>query len=206
MHPINKKYFGSSGIQIVYNNGTASVLGYIVKQLGTKRFKVTSNGTTTYDVVLANTTSLAESLTPGHMTIPVTTPSGLKYVQSIYSTTLVTTDSTHYSWTLTPNGLAGVLVLPSPEVVAPVTNLHSSSHTTTTIVTNWTVPVNNFGYNYYIQWKNNGTTIGSHNITTSTTNTYTITGLTTGTTYSILVTSTTPYGSSAVVSISQATA
>ena len=48
--PLNKKYFGANAnnnIKVQFHNGTASTSGYIVKQLGTKKFKCSdSNGTT----------------------------------------------------------------------------------------------------------------------------------------------------------------
>lgn len=41
MHPINKTFFGTHGVMVRYYNGSALVNGYVVKQLGVKRYLVT---------------------------------------------------------------------------------------------------------------------------------------------------------------------
>jgi hypothetical protein len=59
--PLNKKYFGTptdSGneIKVQFYNGSASVNGWIVKQLGSKKFRVT-DGSVTKDAVLTDKAS-----------------------------------------------------------------------------------------------------------------------------------------------------
>jgi len=48
--PINKRYFSAdanNNIRVRFHNGTASVNGYIVKQLGSKKFKCQEAGAST---------------------------------------------------------------------------------------------------------------------------------------------------------------
>jgi hypothetical protein len=102
MHPINKKNFGNtagSTIQVQYNNGTSTVTGYIVKQTGTSRYVVTSNGVVDYTVTLASTTALATALTSGYATVVVTNPSaGTEYASKITEDLVYTTAGHVYPW------------------------------------------------------------------------------------------------------------
>lgn len=78
--PINKKYFGVEGtgptagsteIKVNFHNGTAVKEGYIVKQLGSKKFRVEEIGTAgTFDCTLT-TGGLPAALTAGQMSISV---------------------------------------------------------------------------------------------------------------------------------------
>lgn len=76
--PLNKRYFGEPTIEgkeikVQFFNGTASVNGWIVKQLGSKRFRCT-DGTLTEDCVLVNKASTA--ITTGEMSISVKDDAG----------------------------------------------------------------------------------------------------------------------------------
>jgi hypothetical protein len=71
--PLNKRYFGpptagGNEIKVQFYNGTSSVPGWIVKQLGSKKFRCT-DGTNTKDCVL--TDAAAAALTAGQMSIVV---------------------------------------------------------------------------------------------------------------------------------------
>lgn len=79
--PLNKRYFGTptdggNEIKVQFYNGSASVNGWIVKQLGSKKFRCT-DGTATADCVLVDKASSAldgsHPLVPGlgEMTITV---------------------------------------------------------------------------------------------------------------------------------------
>lgn len=75
--PINKKFFGAptaggEEIKVDFHNGTAVTEGYIVKQLGAKKFRVAAIGTpgTTYDRFLT-TGKLASALTGTEMAVTV---------------------------------------------------------------------------------------------------------------------------------------
>ena len=75
--PINKKFFGAptaggEEIKVDFHNGTAVTEGYIVKQLGAKKFRVAAIGTpgTTYDRFLT-TGKLATALTGTEMAVTV---------------------------------------------------------------------------------------------------------------------------------------
>jgi len=68
--PLNKRYFGpptagGDEIKVQFHNGTGSVNGWIVKQLGSKKFRCT-DGTATRDCFLVNKDSadvLADEMT-----------------------------------------------------------------------------------------------------------------------------------------------
>ena len=71
--PLNKRYFGpptagGDEIKVQFHNGTGSVNGWIVKQLGSKKFRCT-DGTATKDCFLVNEASAA--VAAGEMTITV---------------------------------------------------------------------------------------------------------------------------------------
>ena len=76
--PLNKRYFGTptaggNEIKVQFHNGTASVNGWIVKQLGSKKFRCT-DGTATEDCVLVDKASAA--VAAGEMTITVLDDAG----------------------------------------------------------------------------------------------------------------------------------
>lgn len=71
--PLNKRYFGpptagGNEIKVQFHNGTGSVNGWIVKQLGSKKFRCT-DGTATKDCILVDKASGA--VAAGEMTITV---------------------------------------------------------------------------------------------------------------------------------------
>ena len=74
--PINKKFFGvptagGNEIKVDFHNGTAVKEGYIVKQLGSKKFRCEEIGTAgTFDCTL-KTGVLPANLTAGQMSISV---------------------------------------------------------------------------------------------------------------------------------------
>tara|TARA_B100000902_G_scaffold359529_1_gene375366 strand:- start:4102 stop:4551 length:450 start_codon:yes stop_codon:yes gene_type:complete len=75
--PINKRFFGvptagGNEIKVDFHNGSSVTEGYIVKQLGAKKFRVAAIGTpgTTYDRFLT-TGKLASALTGTEMAITV---------------------------------------------------------------------------------------------------------------------------------------
>ena len=78
--PLNKRLFGVAGtgptasgneIKVNFHNGSAVKEGFIVKQLGSKRFRVEEIGTSgTFDCTLA-TGKLPAALTSGEMSISV---------------------------------------------------------------------------------------------------------------------------------------
>ena len=71
--PLNKRYFGpptagGNEIKVQFHNGTGSVNGWIVKQLGSKKFRCT-DGTATKDCVLVDKATGA--ILAGEMSIVV---------------------------------------------------------------------------------------------------------------------------------------
>jgi hypothetical protein len=69
--PLKKKFFSANAnnnIKVQFHNGTSSVAGYIVKQVGARRFKC-SDGTTQKICKLVNKASAA--IAAGEMTITV---------------------------------------------------------------------------------------------------------------------------------------
>jgi len=83
--PLNKRFFGpatagGNEIKVDFYNGSAVVEGYIVKQLGSKKFRVAAIGTpaTTYDRTLT-TGKLPATLTGTEMAISVKGDDGETY-------------------------------------------------------------------------------------------------------------------------------
>lgn len=105
MKPVyHAKSFGAGAgkVKIRYHNGTSPVTGYIVKQIGVRRYRVTTDGTTTYDVVLAENTTLAQTLTAGFATIQVTPfGGGTENVHLLQGYKCYTTQGNQISWMLT---------------------------------------------------------------------------------------------------------
>ena len=100
MHPLNNKFFGPTGIAISYNNGTSTVSGYIVRQLGTTRYVATTDGITLTTVQLAETLASATALTAGIATILVTPAGGgaAQHAQKIMSSSVHTLEGNDYIW------------------------------------------------------------------------------------------------------------
>lgn len=101
MHGVNTKYFGSATgqIEITYHNGSDTVDGYIVKQIGDRRFKVTTDGSTFYKVYLADNTTLAETLTAGFATITCTKHGGgTEHISMIHDKIAFTTEGSRFHW------------------------------------------------------------------------------------------------------------
>ena len=76
--PLNKKFFGApttggSEIKVQFHNGTASVNGYIVKQLGSKKFRCT-DGVIEKDCFLVD--KAAAAIAAGEMSIVVKDDAG----------------------------------------------------------------------------------------------------------------------------------
>tara|TARA_R110000772_G_scaffold69210_1_gene153029 strand:- start:870 stop:1514 length:645 start_codon:yes stop_codon:yes gene_type:complete len=76
--PLNKRYFGAptaggSEIKVQFHNGTKSVNGYIVKQLGSKKFRCT-DGVATTDCLLVD--KAAGAIAAGEMSIVVKDDAG----------------------------------------------------------------------------------------------------------------------------------
>lgn len=110
--PLNDRNFGNAAdtsIKIRYHNGTTiKTDGYIVKQLGTKRFRVTSNGTDTFDVTLAQNTSAAGTLTAGNCTIQIAVHGGgTENIMKLTSKLAYTTQGKTLSWQYAATTLAG---------------------------------------------------------------------------------------------------
>ena len=90
--PLNKRFFGAptaagNEIKVQFHNGTASVNGWIVKQLGSKKFRCT-DGTAVKDCFLVDKSaadgSTPAAVTAGEMTITVKDDAGaLKQVTKI---------------------------------------------------------------------------------------------------------------------------
>ena len=90
--PINKRFFGEptsggSEIKVQFHNGTGSVNGWIIKQLGSKKFRCT-DGTVIKDCFLVDKSaadgSTPAAVTAGEMTITVKDDAGaLKQVTKI---------------------------------------------------------------------------------------------------------------------------
>lgn len=125
MHPVNSRYFGpeDNKISVLFHNGVSVVQGYVVKQMGTTRFRV-SDGFVMRDVDLVKNLLDIEDIIEGQATIAINTNTGPAYVARIGSETLRTTDGRKLNWsrdTVGPdsaaivpwtNGIAGIVSVP----------------------------------------------------------------------------------------------
>ena len=199
MHPINNFNFGPTGIQVMYNNGTAVVSGWIVKQLGSRRYIVTSDGVTMFTASLTSTPALNASLTTtnvpaGKMTIVVSTPLGTEYVKKIWDSKLTTNGLNSYPWTIQSAPFDGGIVV--PHAPTPVTNLVLTSPSTGTVTVTFTSTNNDFLVQYF-----DVTASGSVNTKTPTptASPVSLTSLTSGHVYSVSVSSMGVQGTSPAV-------
>ena len=108
--PLNKRFFGEpteggKEIKVQFYNGTASVNGWIVKQLGSKKFRCT-DGTAIKDCFLVDK-SAADGDTPaaetaGEMTITVSDNDGaLKQVTKISGKKVTIDTGETVAWNMT---------------------------------------------------------------------------------------------------------
>ena len=105
--PLNKRFFGEptaggSEIKVQFYNGTASVNGWIVKQLGSKKFRCT-DGTEVEDCFLVDKSaadgSTPAAVTAGEMTITVKDDAGaFKQVTKISGKKVTLDTGTTISW------------------------------------------------------------------------------------------------------------
>ena len=99
--PLNKRFFGAptangNEIKCAFHNGTASVNGYIVKQLGSKKFRCT-DGVVEKDCFLTN--AAAAALTAGQMSIVVKDDAAaVKQVTKISGRKLTTEGTASITW------------------------------------------------------------------------------------------------------------
>ena len=116
--PLNKKFFGpptANGLEIKvqFHNGTGSVNGWIVKQLGSKKFRC-SDGTVERDCFLVDK-SAADGNTPaavtaGEMTITVKDDAeALKQVIKIAGRKVTIDTGESIAWNMTAEGADGAV-------------------------------------------------------------------------------------------------
>lgn len=98
--PINKRFFGADGIDVVYHNGTSAGAGYIVKQTGSKTFLCDGN---TYEAECTLVTDAAANAA-GEVSIAVPGAAG-KFVAKISGHKIVDQDGTVYTWSGTGSGV-----------------------------------------------------------------------------------------------------
>lgn len=98
--PINKRYFSATAdnnIRVRFHNGTASVNGYIVKQLGSKKFKCQEAGAST--TAICTLVNKADgSLAAGEMSIKAsgddgTTGGAVGYVSKMTARKMTVVDA-----------------------------------------------------------------------------------------------------------------
>ena len=99
--PLNKRFFGApttggNEIKVQFHNGTESVNGYIVKQLGSKKFRCT-DGITTKDCFLVD--KAAAAIAAGEMSIVVKDDDGtVRQVTKISGKKVTLDTGTKISW------------------------------------------------------------------------------------------------------------
>ena len=116
--PLNKRFFGpptvdGNEIKVQFHNGTGSVNGWIIKQLGSKKFRCT-DGTVIKDCFLVDK-SAADGDTPaavtaGEMTITVSDNDGvLKQVTKISGRKVTIDTGETVAWNMTAATAAGAV-------------------------------------------------------------------------------------------------
>ena len=102
--PLNKRYFGEptadgNEIKVQFHNGTASVNGYIVKQLGSKKFRCT-DGISEKDCFLVD--KAAAAIAAGEMSIVVKDDAGaVKQVTKISGKKVTLDTGATIAWNMT---------------------------------------------------------------------------------------------------------
>ena len=103
--PLNKRFFGApttggSEIKVQFHNGTASVNGYIVKQLGSKKFRCT-DGVIEKDCFLVD--KAAGAIAAGEMSIVVKDDAGaVKQVTKISAKKVTLDTGATIAWNFAP--------------------------------------------------------------------------------------------------------
>ena len=116
--PLNKRFFGTpteagNEIKVQFHNGTGSVNGWIIKQLGSKKFRCT-DGTVIKDCFLVDKQA-ADGNTPapvtaGEMTITVSDNDGaLKQVTKIAGRKVTIDTGETVAWNMTAATAAGAV-------------------------------------------------------------------------------------------------
>ena len=94
--PINKRFFGASGIDVVYHDGSTAGAGYIVAQKGSKTF-LCSDGVGGKADAECTLVSDAAANAAGEMSIAVPGAAG-KFVAKISGRKIIDQDGTSYTW------------------------------------------------------------------------------------------------------------
>ncbi len=132
--PINKRNFSAdanSNIKVQFNNGSASVAGYIVKQKGSKKFVVKAyNSATEYTCLLVDKASAA--LVAGEMSITIKLDDTTVEQVTKISARRITAGDVSYPWnysTSTTDGAAQIeeAGTSTANVAAGSTNLEGDS-------------------------------------------------------------------------------
>ena len=105
--PINKRFFGTptvggNEIKVQFWDGSASVNGWIVKQLGSKKFRCT-DGTSTEDCFLVDKAS-ADIDGTGQMTITVLDGATARQVTKISGRMVTLDNGSKINWDFTGTG------------------------------------------------------------------------------------------------------
>ena len=104
--PLNKKFFGTptpagNEIKVQFHNGTGSVAGWIIKQVGAKRFKVT-DGSEIKVCSLVDKASAA--IAAGEMTITINDGGTARQVTKIAAKKVTLDTGTTINWDFTGTG------------------------------------------------------------------------------------------------------
>ena len=115
MHPVSSKAFGNATgrVQVQFTLEAGGITtGWIVKQIGTHRYRV-SDGTETRNCYLAQTTAKAGTLGDEAMTILITkSDASVEHVRKLFSVVALTTEGSRLTWQIggsTANPLKGAM-------------------------------------------------------------------------------------------------
>lgn len=160
--PVNKRYFGSgsgSQIKVRFKTGGTEYNGYIVKQTGSKRYKV-SDGTRTITGYLVNKSN--GGLANGDIVINVLNDAGsFVQVTKLYNRVAITEDNVKIKWNFTASESDGAVQMQDVEgptitiLTQPVDTLvdlsDSSTDTAVFTIDITGVPESSVSYQWQVQ-------------------------------------------------------
>lgn len=129
MRGVNKNYFGQNGISVTFNDNGTIRYGYIVNQLGSRHFVVTTDGTTRFVVRLCRDLAEATTIPINRATIAISTINGTEFCQYFTNTRVTTMSGDTYFWSFSDTPTSNTAILarfePNQAIIPAVLTLGS---------------------------------------------------------------------------------
>ena len=103
--PINKRFFGDAGIDVVYNDGLGSAAGVIVKQTGTRTFVIADNSSADEVECTLVWKDADTPATPTSGKFSIAVPGTGTFVKKITAHKIVDDEGTVFTWNATGTGV-----------------------------------------------------------------------------------------------------